>query len=432
MTTLKLWSAVLSGLIFLALSVVRSEAETSGQKTEREREVDERIVVLEDEVERLGYRQKTGTSVLESLSGLELGAGLTMVNHATLNNDENSPSGGDTAETSLSGDLSILFPLGTYGLGLTRLLAGQGDGIAPHLPPTFSGPNADLEVNEDSFKLAEAWFGAELPYPSFRDKRVSFAVGKIDPAGFFDQNAVAGDETHSFLADLFVNNLSIDWGGDDNGYGLGTRFAYRFTSIFNKALSVEGQVGVFEGDGDFARPFDHPFLIGELDVSRSYYGLKGNYRFYVWTNQTDHQDFADVARTGRSNWGFGTSLDQQVMSGLALFLRYGRQDPRVGRSDQVVTVGGRLVGNAWNRGGDLLGLAAGYAHTSGDYSDAAPELDEGNPKGGEMYAEAYYTYKIQAVGGLNLSPDVQYVRDPGGDKAADDFYIFGLRLQLDI
>jgi len=390
--------------------------------------IKDRVETLEEEVDRLGYSQRIGASVLKALEGVDVNGGATFITQGTVGNDRDAFSDGNKAEVNFSGDLSVTVPVGRYGLGFARALVGQGKGVVDVLPPLFSGPNADLEVDEDSVKLVELWYEAAFPYPTLQDRRLRFTLGKMDPTGFFDHNNAANDETQQFLADIFVNNLSIDFGGDENGYGLGSRLAWRFTSIYNKALTVEGQLGLFEVGGDFSDTFDGPFLIGELDVSRRYYGLMGNYRFYAWTNQGDHRNSKRLADDKADNWGGGLSLDQQISGDWTLFGRYGWQDPDVATFDHTVSVGGQLVGNLWRRGGDIVGLAAGYTHASESYGRVSQPLDGITVSGGETYLEAYYSYFVE--GGLKVSPGIQYILRPGGISKANDVLLYALRLQL--
>lgn len=403
--------------------------EAGGGDTGLPAPVVERLGRLEEEVDRLGYAQRRGASLIEGLDGIEFGGWATAIAQGVTG-------GGDALETgrlrgvNFSGDLYLAVPVGQNGALFVRTLVGQGSGVADALPPGFSGPNADLEVNDDSAKLVEAWYEATLPHPTVVDRRVSLALGKMDPTGFFDGNNVANDETQQFLADIFVNNLAVDWGGDENGYGFGSRLAWRFTSVYEKSLEVEGQVGVFEVGGGLANTLGAPFVIGELDGSRRVYGLLQSYRLYAWTNQGEHVRLADLA-AGKSaaSWGWGLSLDRQLTGDCTLFARYGWQDPSVSTFDHVASLGGQLVGNGWGRGGDLLGLALGHARASSSFGRVSSLLDGAEVSGGETYAEAYYSYFVD--GGTRLTPDVQYVHRPGGVGAAEDRLLFGLRAQLD-
>lgn len=395
-----------------------------------EESMGDRVDALADEVDRLGYAQREGASVVESLDGISVSGAVTTFVQGVGGGRSDGFGEGKATDASFSGDLAVEVPLGTYGEAYARTLVGQGRGVVGALPPVFSGPNADLERHDDGASIVELWYHTELPFPTVIDKRVGITVGKMDPRRYFDANDVANNQRQQFMADTFVNNLAVEWGGDDNGYGLGARLGYRFTSIYNQNLKVEAQVGVFEVGGDPLESFGGPFVIGELDVSRRSYGLTRNYRLYAWTNMTDHLDYENISTNQqKKNWGLGISYDHQLSGDLTLFGRYGFQDPAVNRFDHVATLGARIVGNRWSRGGDILGLAAGFARASRSYGRVSRDLDGVDVSGGETFVEAYYSYFLERH--LRLSPDIQYIRRPGGIGEADDHFVFALRTQID-
>ena len=55
-------------------------------------------------------------------------------------------------------------------------------------------------------------------------------------------------------------------------------------------------------------------------------------------------------------------------------------------------------------------------------------MDEYEAKGNENYIEAYYKYWANA--NLSISPDFQYVINPGGDKEKGPLFIYSVRMQL--
>src|SRR3990172_7390450 len=385
--------------------------------------VEERVQYLEREVDRLGYRQYPA-QLLETISSVEAGGDLTLIMQRTENNTGRKNKG----DLSTSADLNLGLPVGPYGNLFFRADVGQGEGVAKWLPNTFSGPNSDLEFDDARFQWVEAWFGTTYPWPSIYDQRFSFNMGKMDPTAFFDTNRLANTETDQFMADLFVNNLGIDWGGDDNGYGFGSRLAYRFTSIYQKGLTVEGSLGYFDSDGDFSDTFREPFVIAELDINRRYYGLEGNYRLYAWQNNREHSVWKNPDGNGKHNKGFGFSIDQGISSNLALFARYGYQDPQVSQFDQVITLGSRVIGNRWHRAKDHLGFAYGLSRISKDYKKHSLDVDGYKADKNEHYFELYYRYNLW--GDVAITPDIQYVLNPGGDGDKDGLWILGLKLQV--
>jgi len=385
----------------------------------------EHLTTLEAELDMVDYRTARIKALSEKVEAFSIGGDLTLSLQGVLNNSEGFR---EKADASYSADLFLIVPVGRYGNLYFRGDIGQGEGISAILPPTFSGPNADLEFDAPTFELVEAWYWTSFPWPDIKDQRVELALGKMDPTAVFDANEVANSETDQFVADIFVNNLAIEFGGDSNGYGAGVSIGYRFTSVYNKGLSVTGRVGAFEGDGDFEDVLDRPFLIAELDIWRTYYGLNGNYRFYGWVNNNKHTDLLDASEDELSNKGFGLSIDQQVSNDLKLFARYGSQDEDVSRFDWVWSVGGQLAGNRWKRGNDVAGFAYGGSHVSERYEDASFSID-GYVAGAdyEHWMEAYYKYWANV--NLSVSPDMQMIINPGGDSEKESVFIYGVRMQ---
>ncbi|MEK7313458.1 MAG: carbohydrate porin [Deltaproteobacteria bacterium] len=379
------------------------------------------VETISRELEMVDYRTSRIKAMQERVDALTIGGGLSLFLQGVTNNGR----GGDSADGSYSADLFFQAPIGRYGNVFIRGMVGQGNG-APIVPATFSGPNADLEFDDNTFKIVEAWYWTEFDVPDILDRRFELTVGKMTPAAIFDANAVANNELAQFMADIFVNNLAVETGGDGNGYGPGVAVGYRFTSIYNKGLNVKGSIGLFEGDGDFVGVFDRPFAIAELDIWRPWYGLNGNYRFYAWLNNTKHVDLLTPADDELSNKGIGLSLDQQVSNDVTLFARAGFQDEDVSAFDSSFSAGAQMLGNKWKRGNDMIGVAYGFSRVSNAYEEANPAIDFAS---GEHYIEAYYRYKANS--NLSVSPDVQYVVNPGGDKSVDDLLIYALRMQVD-
>jgi len=384
------------------------------------KEISEHVTTMEKELDTVDYRTARIKALGEKVEAFSIGGDLSLFLQGIGNNSKGY---GEKADASYSGDLFLITPVGPYGNVYFRGAVGEGEGIAPLLPPTFSGPNADLGFNEPKFKLVEAWYWTEFAIPDIRDKRLELTIGKIDPAGLFDANAVANSETSQFIADTFVNNLALEFGGN-----AGVSIGYRFTSIYDKGLKVVGRIGMFEGDGDFKDVLDRPFIIAELDTWMPFYGLNGNYRIYGWVNNNKHTDLLDSSKDNLSNQGFGISLDQQVSNDITLFARYGMQDGDVSKFDKAFTAGGQLIGNGWRRANDVIGIAYGASHVSSKYKKASLGLDGYAANADyEQYLEAYYKY--WANNNLSISPDIQYVINPGGDNAKDSIFIYGVRMQ---
>ena len=411
------------------LEALRKRIQTLERRTEElekdvrikhEKMLEEMQWHMESLERRLGvvdYRSGRMKAMEEQLEAVSIGGDLSLFLQGFSN-------GKEETDTSYSGDVFLIAPAGRYGNVYFRGDVGEGEGLSRSLPVTFTNANADWEFNEARFEVVEAWYWNEFPLPDIRDRRLELSIGKMDPTAIFDGNRIANSETNQFMGQAFVNNLAIDWGGDENWYGPGAALGYRFTSIYDKSLKVVGRVGVFEGDGNSEDTLNKPFVITELDVWKPYYGLDGNYRFYAWVNKSDHADLEDPGKDGLSNYGIGLSIDQEISTDAALFARYGVQNKDVSRFDQSFSLGGQVIGNAWKRGNDRIGIAYGASHVSSKYKKANPGI-EGRY---EHHFELYYKY--WANENLSISPDIQYIVNPAGDAGQNDVLVYGVRMQL--
>lgn len=399
------------------------------------------------EIELLSLRKQA--RAIETIEGISAGAAITMVAQKATT--------GETVEAdsqlNYRADVSVTLPGGEIGDAAGHLFAhfriGQGEGLnfdPPGFSSTTNSTTFQLSEGDDSAAvLAQVWYQLDVPLNGAGvepGRHLEFNFGKIDPFVFFDQNAIADDETSRFLNNAFVHNPLLDSGGavgvDGYGFTPGARLAFHREGTAGDCWRMS--LGVFgAGDGaSFSNGFEAPFLIAQLESERRLFdGLPGNYRVYAWSNgsATPYANPLDPDLERHSGWGL--SVDQRVTVSTTLFVRYGHSTEGRVRFDQAFTAGLELNGAAWGRGNDRLGLAGGWLRASGDFSADAPVLDadgvEGadfgyQPDGAERLAELYYAWHVNDQ--LELTPDLQWVSRPGADGSADDRTIVGLRATL--
>ncbi|MES2880456.1 MAG: carbohydrate porin [Pseudomonadota bacterium] len=318
---------------------------------------------------------------------------------------------------------------------------GQGNPLG--VPSIYSSnPNATafqlggMTADHSVALLAQAWYQASIPLPlgGFKPESkqtLEFNVGKMDPFVFFDQNAVAGDETKQFLNSAFVHNPLLDAGHDIgvdiNGFTPGLRVSLLDSS--DKLESWRLSLGVFGAGStgsNYQRSLGAPMVMLQAETSQRFFGgLQGNYRAYTWSNpQATHFDPAVIEPERHNGWGL--SMDQRVGDGMTLFARYGQETKGNVKFDRALTAGAEFNGSYWSRGGDSLGLALGWLNTSDAYRDFTATTTANN--GSERVAELYYRFRVGKQ--FELSPSLQYIGNPGGDPAAQDVRILGLRSQF--
>ncbi|HSI60937.1 MAG TPA: carbohydrate porin [Ideonella sp.] len=336
------------------------------------------------------------------------------------------------------GDVEVTLPLGSVGdaksFAFGNLRFGQGGGLALRPTHTATGNSVPFEAGAGSDEtyaiVAQAYYQLDFPLEGdrFNDlpgNRFEVTLGKIDIFGFFDQNAVAGDEGAQFLNNVFVHNALLDSGGDiaadAYGFAPGLRLAY-----INEgdSLGWGASLGVFAaGAGaNFDGGLGRPLVIGQIDLTPKQINgeARGSYRLYAWTNgQT-----TDLDGNPQRHSGYGLSVDQKVGAEWNLFGRWGQRTSGDGNFDRALTLGFEHGGRLWGRRNDAVGLAAGWVKTSGIYRDATGGL----ASGAEQIAEAYYRMKLNDH--LEISPDFQLIRRPGGEGSASSIKLFGVRASV--
>lgn len=350
-------------------------------------------------------------------------------------------------------DVTAMLPLSALGNIEHKVFAhfrmGQNPGLNAPLANLGTFANATNAVGfhtsgtaaEDaSPTLGEAWYQAAIPLPfgGFKPnsrETLELTFGKMDVFGFFDQNAVAGDEGRQFLNSVFVHNPLLDAGGqvgmDANGFQPGAVASY-----LNSTSKVEPwrvSLGIF-GAGEGARyrnTFSSPLMMAQAEtVLHPFAGLSGNYRFYVWRN--GQADQLNGTRSTQSGWGI--SINQQASDEIALFTRYGQQINGQVRFDKALALGAEFNGSPWGRGADAIGVAYGHLRSSKNFRNTVGQGDvvgDGSgtffytPTGAEQSAELYYRYRISKQ--FELTPDLQILRHAGANPNAQTIKILGLR-----
>ncbi len=427
------------------------------------KQLKERIEQLEENAAKDQKEWEELQAIREKFEHLTIGGGITgIVQSAEMDDDWDDE---HAADGSYSVDLEITADMDKWGTGFLHLETGDGDNVTDEIA-CLTGSNADaLGDTGNDLEIAEALWTFD-----FLNDTLSLTAGKLDPVTLMDDNAVAKDETTQFMADIFVDQLAMEW-PDDYTPGFQVVFApYELFDLKMAALSA---------DTDWEDLFNHMFYGAEIALHPEFCGLKGNYRLYGWGNDRHHVEWDDVndqistySGVGEEtyyddekNYGIGLSIDQPITSDITLFARYGWQDDDIaaaveeeanegdrkgarifdengdlvfepyGAIEQSWSLGGQITGQRWSRPNDVFGAAVGMAMISDGYEDylenyANSQLVDGadGDADDELHFEAYYSFFLNAH--LALSLDFQVIDNPRGDEDADTVYIAGLRTQI--
>lgn len=306
------------------------------------------------------------------------------------------------------------------------------DGISESRVGDGFGVNGDAGGDED-IALYECWYEQQ-----FLDGRLRVRVGKIDLTVDFDTNAYANDETLQFLNGALINTANVPW----PDYGLGAQAILTpFDGLYVGLGAADAQaVGTHTGFDTAFHGGDYFFGVLELGLMPEWQTrrgrLPGAFRVGAWYDpQPKAKFFNDLQgrrRTvplGRDDMGFYLSADQLLFKekpddaadaqGLGVFVRYGYAPEDVNPVEHVWSVGGQYQGLVPTRDDDVLGF--GFAE--GIAGDAFRRFEGG---GRESVYELYYSIRLMPW--LTVTPDLQYVQNPGGGETPDAIVV-GVRVQ---
>ncbi|UCD34719.1 MAG: carbohydrate porin [Nitrospiraceae bacterium] len=238
----------------------------------------------------------------------------------------------------------------------------------------------------------------------FRNGRLSFIAGKVDPTDYLDIYGMINPLT-AFTNLMFSTNPTIASPNQGLGAALGV--------MATNNIYVVG--GLSDANGDptdegFDTFFDESEYFTQVEVGwvssfeRRYFD---NIHLTFW-----HVDEREQAQTP-DDWGLAFSAAKFIDDQWMPFFRAGFSDDEAALLEGMVSVG---VGRYFAEQRDLLGLGLGWGKPS------AAGLDE------QWTAELFY--RVQIAQNLAITPDVQLIIDPALNPDDDTIWVFGLRARL--
>ncbi|MEW5733952.1 MAG: carbohydrate porin [Thermodesulfobacteriota bacterium] len=268
--------------------------------------------------------------------------------------------------------------------------------------------------NRNQVLVKKAYYTQE-----FFSGRFFLAAGKADPETWMDGNAYAGDQYVQFIGQALVDNPVFDL-EDENGPALaaGVRLADEWSLAVVGVSTSHPWPGARSTKSEWEDVLSGPFVGAQVTFSPKQGDLAGNYRLYAWSASYDHANL-DPAKPGFSpGWGLGISLDQEIFRNGGAFVRAGYQNEEVYACPWFVSGGLSFTGLFPGRENDIWALGAAWLSHNGSLPD----------RDAETHLETYYRVIFNQH--ISLSPDVQYILNPGQDPNAGDLWVWMLRLEL--
>jgi porin len=339
-----------------------------------------------------------------------------------------------SGKNAASMDAFFTFDLQTLGLidraeVLMHLQSNWGAGVNPR-----SG--SIVEVNDDAdgdlgLHVAQLWYRQH-----FLDSALSLTLGFLDFQTIIDRNEYANSEDKQFLNQALDNNPLVPL-----NIGLGAALTFHPTAWYTMIMGVGDAQSVLYKPGFSTAFHDENWWFAYMEHALhvrwpSPRGpLRGNYRVGLVYDPRPRMKFSrgqyDPPSEG-SDYGLYVSIDQMVVresdrdeQGLGLFGRFGYRTPETNRIARFYSGGLAYRGLIPGRDRDELGFGFAWLEGSSDFRRSVnSNFDR------EMIYEMYYA--IEVAKWLVITPDIQYVNNPGAAGEVGHAIVGGLRVRISL
>ena len=292
-------------------------------------------------------------------------------------------------------------------------------------------------------------------------RRLDIHVGKFDMVDFFDLNSVANDSHTQFMNWTVVNNGAYDYAADTRGYTWGgvidyedrwwgARFAEALISKRPNGLTL--QKNLQDAHSENYEIEVRPELIEKRDTTVRILA------FTNFANMGDYHEAIDLFEDGKTptpeiddhpmrttlKYGFGLNAEQEFTGYLRGFARAGwnegeHESFNYTEVNDTVAFGGDLRGTLWDRPEDKFGVAFvgnGISQRHRQYlADGGLGFllgDGGLSYGPERIMESYYNFPIPVHAGFFGAIDIQYIDNPGYNRARGPVVVPGMRVHVEL
>ncbi|MDP4210124.1 MAG: carbohydrate porin [Bacteroidota bacterium] len=285
---------------------------------------------------------------------------------------------------------------------------------------------------------------------------LSITAGKFSMMDFFDNNQYSHDPRTQFYNWALMGNGAWDYPANTKGYTYGIiaelvkpQWALRFAMVMVPVRANEAVMdSKFLRSHSEALEFEHKYSIGnQYGTIRLMTFLTearmGNYQKAIaWGTAHNTAPVIDsVSALGRTKYGFGVNIEQNLSKNVGMFVRAGWNDGlnetwAFTEIDRCLSTGIQLGGKFWKRTDDNLGIALianGLSTEHRDYLKGGGYgfiIGDGNLNyGSELIAEMYYSFKLPRYN-FWLSPDYQFIINPAYNRDRGPVSAFGVRAHI--
>lgn len=286
--------------------------------------------------------------------------------------------------------------------------------------------------------------------------RYTVVVGRFSLSDFFDNNRYTNDPRTQFMGWGVMYNGAWDYPADTRGYTWGlVQELHTKNWSFRYGAAMEPKVANGEQfDHRVLRDRGDNFEVERRYVLRKHPGTIRPLGFAFHTDSGSYQEALNLARetgttpdvtktreVGRTKYGVGLSIDQEITSDIGVFSRLGWNDGRTESFaftaiDRLATGGVSVTGRRWHRNFDVAATeltVSGLSNVHAQYL-AAGGLDfligDGRLRYGPEYVwESYYSVRV--LPGFFTTVDLQHVANPAYNQDRGPVWIPSLRLHVE-
>ncbi len=319
-------------------------------------------------------------------------------------------------------------------------------------------------VNGDAIRISSigtapyfARYFLQWKQPLTPDSNVTVDFGKLAVTDIFDTNRYADNPNTQFLNWGLINNLAYDYAADTQGYSKGIALQWVHPNWILKMGSFEEPVSANSpflsndlannhGDqieldkmfGNLSNPIVVRFLAYENHAHM------GNYQKSLEIAALTHTvpNIHDSEIVGAVKYGFGLNFEIPLANhgNTGIFGRWGWNNDQTEsfaytEAGQTFSLGGQISGANWGLPRDYIGIGTVESELSYYHREYLAEGGLGFQLGDgaldyapEKILEIYYDH--QFTKSLSLSPDFQWIEDPGYNAARGPVSVIGIRLDF--
>lgn len=296
--------------------------------------------------------------------------------------------------------------------------------------------------------------GANDVYKEKSTRYIDIVLGKFSVADYFDKNTYSHDPRSQFLNWSLMSNGGWDYPANVRGYTWGGVIEYGSPAFSVRIGSVmvptEANGNVMDKNINKANSsmieLEKPFQInrrpGTIRLLSFYTQTHmGSYVQAIQQNPTA-PDITATRKYGRTKYGFGINVEQELAKGVGLFARASWNDGRnetwaFTEIDRSASLGLLFDGSLWKRADDTFGIGSvinGLSSYHRDYLAAGGYgfiIGDGQLNYGREWAtEIFYRANLFSDA-FYVTPHYQFVSNPAYNKDRGPASILGLRVHVE-